>query len=121
LGINIIFKNNKNEEKIFDTSKIEKLKIIIDRTILKNPRILLFDEALLGIDEENEKDILKYLNEYEKGRTTIIVPHKLSTITNSEVIFYLEDGSVKEKGTHKELMDKKGKYYIYYKSMEKFN
>ena len=71
------------------------------------------------MDKESEIEVQKSLSELQKGRTSVSVAHRLSTIIDSDVIFYLEFGKVKEQGTHDELLAKKGKYYTLYQSMEK--
>jgi ATP-binding cassette subfamily B protein len=86
------------------------------RAILRNPKILILDEATAAIDSEAEAIIQKATNELLKGRTSIIVAHRLSTIVNSDAIIMLESGKIIESGTHKELLLQKGKYYQLYKN-----
>ena len=71
------------------------------------------------MDKESEIEVQKSLNELQKGKTSVAVAHRLSTIIDSDVIFYLEHGTLKEKGTHEELLKKEGKYYKLYTSSEK--
>ena len=71
------------------------------------------------MDKESEIEVQKSLNELQKGRTSVTVAHRLSTIINSDIIYYLEYGKVIEKGTHNELISKKGKYYKLYEFTEK--
>ena len=71
------------------------------------------------MDKESEIEVQKSLSKLQEGRTSIAIAHRLSTIIDSDVIFYLEYGQVKEKGTHKELLELKGKYYKLYESSEK--
>ncbi|QDZ76813.1 ABC transporter ATP-binding protein [Bacillus cereus] len=82
----------------------QKQRIAIARVFLKNPRILILDEATSALDLESEHLIQGALEELKKDRTTIIVAHRLSTITSADQIVLLKDGEIKEKGTHEQLM-----------------
>ncbi len=82
----------------------QKQRISIARTFLKNPTILILDEATSSLDTETEKIIKDSLNKLSKNKTTITIAHKPSTIKNSEKILVLEDGSIKSQGTHEELL-----------------
>ena len=82
----------------------ERQRVSIARTILKNPEILLFDEATSALDSRTEKEIQKSLAEVSKGRTTLVVAHRLSTIIDSDEIIVLDQGRIAEKGTHKALL-----------------
>lgn len=88
----------------------EKQRIAIARTILKNPRILLFDEATSSLDSESEKAILKALKKVAANKTTIIIAHRLSTIVDADRILVLKDGKIVEQGNHAALLEKKGEY-----------
>ena len=90
--------------------------ITIARAMLKNPKILILDEATSNVDLVTENKIQNSMLELMKNRTTFIIAHRLSTIKNADRIIYLENGNIMEQGTHKELMDKKGKYYQMYVS-----
>lgn len=81
------------------------------RALLANPRILILDEATSSIDTETEIALQKGLNELLKGRTSFIIAHRLSTIKNSTCIMYVDHGEIIEKGSHQELINKKGAYY----------
>lgn len=92
-------------------SKGQEQRILIARAMYKNPQILILDEATSSLDAENEKNIHDNLQTFFKGRTVIIVAHRLSTVKNANSIVVLKKGKVVEQGTHKELVEKKGKYY----------
>ncbi|MBO9130957.1 ABC transporter ATP-binding protein [Bacillus sp. 165] len=89
----------------------QRQRIAIARVFLKNPSVLIFDEATSALDLENEKYIQETLQTLAKDRTTIIIAHRLSTITHVDKIIYLENGEIKEIGSHEELMKKRGYYY----------
>lgn len=89
----------------------QKQRIAIARVFLKNPRILIFDEATSALDLESEHLIQQSLERLAHNRTTFIVAHRLSTITHADKIVLIEDGQIKEEGTHQELMNKQGAYY----------
>ena len=118
-AINKFFKNDQKGKKEEPVSGGEKQRLAIARAFLKDPSILLLDEATSALDKESEIEVQKSLNELQKGKTSVAVAHRLSTIIDSDVIFYLEHGTLKEKGTHEELLKKEGKYYKLYMSSEK--
>ena len=89
----------------------QKQRILIARAIYKNPKILLFDEATNSLDAENELEIWQRMAEIFREKTSIIIAHRLSTIKFADCIIVLDKGELVEQGTHKELMEKKGKYY----------
>ena len=89
----------------------EKQRIAIARAILRDPRILILDEATSSLDTETEAKIQQALKNLTKGRTTIAIAHRLSTLRNCHRLFVMNDGTLKEQGTHKELMAKKGAFY----------
>lgn len=86
------------------------------RALLADPRILILDEATSSIDTETEIILQKGLNELLKGRTSFIIAHRLSTIKNASCIMYVDQGNILERGTHEELLEKRGEYYRLYMS-----
>lgn len=89
----------------------QRQRLSIARVILKNPPVLILDEATSAIDNETEALIQESLEEATKGRTTIVIAHRLSTVTQADNIYVLSQGKVVEKGTHKELLENKNVYY----------
>ncbi|WP_027128004.1 ABC transporter ATP-binding protein [Fusobacterium perfoetens] len=95
----------------------QKQRLSIARVFLKNPAILILDEATSALDNTTEIFIQKELEELSKGRTTLVVAHRLSTIKNADEIFVILNGDIQERGNHQELLDKKGIYFDLYSSM----
>lgn len=93
----------------------QKQRITITRAFLSDPAILILDEATSSLDSKSENLIQKSLEKLMEGRTTFIIAHRLSTIMNVDKIVVLENGIIKEKGTHKELLKKEGLYKKYFK------
>ena len=88
----------------------EKQRVAIARTILKDPRIILLDEATAALDGETEQHIQTGLDKLSQGRTTLVIAHRLSTIASADQILVLHSGKVVETGTHEDLLNLKGKY-----------
>ncbi|MBQ8577127.1 MAG: ABC transporter ATP-binding protein [Clostridia bacterium] len=92
----------------------EKQRVSIARAVLLAPRILILDEATAAMDTETERLIQDALGELTKGRTTITIAHRLSTLKDCNYLFAIENGEIAERGTHTELLDQKGIYYKLY-------
>ncbi len=88
----------------------EKQRVAIARTILKNPAILMFDEATSALDTHTEREIQANLREVSRGRTTLVIAHRLSTVVDADEILVLEQGHVIERGRHAELLALSGAY-----------
>ena len=89
----------------------QKQRLSIARVFLKNPSILILDEATSALDNATEAYIQAALDELAKGRTTLIVAHRLSTIKNADMIYVISEGKILEKGTHEELLQSMGEYH----------
>lgn len=89
----------------------EKQRIAIARAILRDPKLLILDEATSSLDSETEKQIQDALFALSKGRTTVAIAHRLSTLRNATKLAVFEKGELEELGTHEELMQKEGRYY----------
>ena len=93
-------------------SQGQKQRILIARAVYKNPDYIFLDEATNSLDEAtNERMIVEQLNEFYKGKTVVIVAHRLSTVKNADQIVVLDKGKVAEIGNHEELTQKRGAYY----------
>ena len=93
----------------------QKQRISIARALLANPKIVILDEATSNLDTESESYIQKSLSVLMKNRTTFVIAHRLSTIQKADQILIIEDGSIVERGKHKELLKAKGRYYDLHK------
>ncbi|MBK0382957.1 ABC transporter ATP-binding protein [Pedobacter sp. SD-b] len=92
----------------------QKQRVSIARAIIKSPQILIFDDCLSAVDTKTEEEILNSLGKVMKGKTSIIIAHRVSTIKNADKIIVLDNGEIVEQGTHDILMDKKGVYFELY-------
>lgn len=89
----------------------EKQRLSIARAVLKNPNLMIFDEATSAVDSETEKLIQDAIDRVIRGRTTFMIAHRLSTLRKANRILVVDKGRIIENGSHNELMDLKGKYY----------
>lgn len=92
-------------------SQGQKQRILIARAVYKNPQFIFLDEATNALDAKNERAIVENLNEFYKGRTVVVVAHRLSTVKNADQIVVLDAGKVVEVGNHSTLIAKQGTYY----------
>ena len=88
----------------------EKQRVAIARTILKQPRIMLFDEATSALDTRTEREIQAALAQVSRGRTTLVIAHRLSTVVDADEIIVLDQGRIRERGTHGDLLTRDGMY-----------
>jgi ATP-binding cassette subfamily B protein len=84
------------------------------RAIIKNPPILVLDDAFSSVDVETEEEILRELKRFMRGRTTLLISHRISTVRDADRIVYLRGGAIIEQGTHDELLARRGAYYELY-------
>lgn len=92
-------------------SQGQKQRILIARAVYKDPDFIFLDEATNALDAKNERAIVENLAEFYKGRTVVVVAHRLSTVRNADRIIVLDSGHVVETGDHDSLIEKKGTYY----------
>ncbi|WP_287829192.1 peptidase domain-containing ABC transporter [Bacteroides sp.] len=92
-------------------SQGQRQRMLIARVVYKNPEFIFFDEATNALDANNESEIMKHLDEFYKGKTVVVVAHRLSTVRDADKIVVLDKGKVAEEGTHEELTSLRGKYY----------
>jgi len=103
-------------EEITNISQGEKQLITIARAFLKNPKMLILDEATSSVDTRTELQIQKAMDRLMVGRTSFIIAHRLSTIKNADLILVMNHGDIVEQGNHEELLEKDGFYADLYKS-----
>ena len=92
-------------------SQGQRQRILIARAVYKNPEFIFLDEATNALDANNEKEIMKHLHKFYRGKTVVVVAHRLSTVKDADKIVVLDQGKVAEEGTHETLTALKGKYY----------
>ena len=102
--------NTKVGERGLKLSGGEKQRVAIARTVLKNPPIMVFDEATSSLDSKSEQMILKAINEITNNTTNLVIAHRLSTVVNADKIIVLDKGKIVEQGSHDSLLEK-GKFY----------
>lgn len=98
-------------ERGVDLSGGQQQRLAIARAVIKNSPILILDDALSAVDSDTEAVIVKNLREIRRGKTTIIISHRLSALSNTDVIIVMENGRIAEKGSQSELLAKRGRYY----------
>ncbi len=89
----------------------QKQRTALARAIIKNPPILILDDAFSSVDVETEEEILRELRQFMKGRTTLLISHRISTVREADMIVYLRSGEMIEQGGHEELLARRGPYY----------
>ena len=92
----------------------QKQRTALARAIIKNPPILVLDDAFSSVDVETEEEILRELKQFMRGRTTLLISHRISTVRTAGMIVYLRGGEIIEQGTHDELLGQRGAYYELY-------
>jgi ATP-binding cassette subfamily B multidrug efflux pump len=92
----------------------QKQRTALARAIIKNPPILILDDAFSSVDVETEEEILRELKQFMKGRTTLLISHRISTVRDADMIVYLNGGRIIEQGTHDGLVQRRGAYYELY-------
>ena len=89
----------------------QRQRLLIARAVYKDPFFLFFDEATSALDANNEKAIVENLKSFNKGKTVVVIAHRLSTVKDADQIVVLDQGEIKEIGDHASLVQKKGHYF----------
>lgn len=97
----------------------QKQRLCIARALLRDSKILILDDSTSALDMDTEYQLLKNLYEDEEKKTTFIIAHRISAVKNADLILYMEDGEIVEKGNHQELLEQKGKYFEIYETQFK--
>lgn len=92
----------------------QKQRTAIARALIRDPKIIILDDSLSAVDTKTEEAILQHLRKELEGRTTIMISHRISTIKDADIIYFVKDGTIVEKGTHDELLEKEGHYSAMY-------
>ncbi len=117
-----------NTQKGLETELLEKAsnlsggqcqRLAIARALLKDPKVYIFDEATSNIDAESEELIMNVIHELAKTKTILLISHRLANVVDSDCIYFLKDGEIKESGKHDELMAINGEYHHLYTSQMK--
>lgn len=103
--------NTKIGQEGLGLSQGQKQRLLIARAVYKDPEFIIFDEATNALDAKNEREIMKNLDEFFKGKTVVVVAHRLSTVKNADNIIVLDKGILVEQGTHKDLVANGNVYY----------
>ncbi|MCW3102363.1 MAG: ABC-type multidrug transport system, ATPase and permease component [Bacteroidetes bacterium] len=93
----------------------QKQRVSIARAIIKEPKLLIFDDCLSAVDTETEEEILNNLKRVMKGKTSVIISHRVSSVKNADAIIVLQSGEIIERGNHRELLEKQGTYFNLHK------
>ncbi|MDZ7548488.1 ATP-binding cassette domain-containing protein, partial [Clostridium perfringens] len=100
----------------------QKQRLSIARAIIRQAPILILDDSTSALDMDTEHELLKNLNYIKKNKTTLLVAHRISAVKNADLIIFMKDGCIIEKGNHNELLKKKGHYYkVYQEQFKDFN
>src|SRR5690606_11491736 len=105
-------------ERILTLYAGQKQRLSIARALIKNPKILIFDDSLSAVDTRTEEEILNQLKNVMRDKTSILISHRVSTVKNADKIIFLEAGEIIEQGTHDSLLEKQGHYFELYEKQK---